>query len=49
MLVERKQLLARVGVPDLARAVVAAGDEARAALVEGAVGERKQVRSQHFE
>ena len=49
MLVERKQLLARVSVPHLAGAVVAARDELAAALVEGAVGERKQVGSQDFE
>ena len=49
VLVERKQLLARVGVPDLARAVVAAGDEAVARLVEGAVGQRQDVSSQDFE
>ena len=49
MLVEREELLARVGVPDLAGAVVAARDEPRAALVEGAVGQREQVCSQHLE
>ena len=49
MLVERKQLLARVCVPDLASAVVATCDEPRAAFVEGAVGQRKQVSSQHLE
>ena len=49
VLVERKQFLARVGVPHLARAVIAARDELAAALVEGAVGERKQVGSQDFE
>ena len=49
MLVKRKELLARVGVPHLARAVVAARDELAAAFVEGAIREREQVRSQHFE
>ena len=49
VLVKRKQLLARVRVPHLARAVVAACDELAAAFVEGAIREREQVRSQHFE
>ena len=48
MLVEREQLLARVGVPHFARAVIAARDELAAALVEGAVGKWKQVGSQDF-
>ena len=49
VLVEGKQFLARVRVPDLARAVVAARDELAAALVEGAVRERQKVRSKDLE
>ena len=49
MLVKREQLLARVGVPHLASAVIAASDELAAALVEGTVGERKQMGSQDLE
>jgi AcrR family transcriptional regulator len=42
-------LLARVGVPHLARAVVTPRDELVAALVERAVGQRQDVRAQHLE
>ena len=49
VLVKRKQLLARICVPDLARAVVAACDKLAPTFVEGAICERQQVRSQHFE
>ena len=46
---ERQQLLARQRVPHLAGAIVRAGDEAVARLVEGAVGERQDVRAEHLE
>lgn len=49
MLIEGEQLLARVCVPNFARAVVAARDELASVLVEGAVGQREQVSSQHLE
>jgi len=41
--------LARVCVPHLARAIVTTRDKLAAAFVEGAICEREQVRSQHFE
>jgi hypothetical protein len=46
--VEAEQLLARVGVPDLAGAVIAARDKAVTVLVECAVSEGQQVSAQHF-
>ena len=49
VLVEREQLLAGVRVPHFAGAVVAARDELVARLVECTVGQREQVRAQHFE
>ena len=47
--VESEQLFACVCVPDFAGAVVAASDELASILVESAVGEGQQVRSEHFE
>ncbi len=49
MSLESQQLVAGDGVPDLAGAVVAAGDELVAGLVEGAVGERQDVRPENLE
>ena len=46
---QRQHLLARQRVPHLARPIVRAGDEAVAALVESAVGERQDVRAQDLE
>lgn len=48
MLVEGEKLLPGVGVPDLARAVVAARDEFVPRLVERAICEGQQVRAQHL-
>ena len=46
---ERQQLGAALRVPHLARAVVRAGDELVARLVEGAIGQRQNVRGQALE
>ena len=49
VLVQGKKLLSGVGVPDLAGAIVRASDELVSGLVEGTVGQRKQMGSQHLE
>ena len=49
VVVEREQLLSRVRVPDLARAIVATSDELVTAFVKRAICQRQQMGSQHFE
>ena len=49
VLVKRQQFLSRVRVPHLARAIVAPRDELASILVEGAIGEWEEVRSEHLE
>ena len=48
VLVERKELLARVGVPNLACSVIGASDEFATILVECAVCQWEQVSTKHF-
>lgn len=45
---EVKEFLTSDGVPDFAGSIVGASDELVSGLVEGAVGQRKQVSSQHL-
>lgn len=49
VLVEREQLLAGVRVPNFAGAIITSSDELASVLVEGTVGQGKQVRAQNFE
>ena len=49
MLVEGEQLLAGVRVPNFAGAIITSSDELASVLVEGTVGQGKQVRAQNFE
>jgi len=48
VLVQRKQFLARVGVPNFAGSIVGASDEFVTALVEGTVCEGKQMGAKYF-
>jgi len=48
VLVETEQLLARVGVPNLASTIVAACNELVAILVKCTISEGQQMRSQNF-
>ena len=49
VVVEREQLLPRVRIPDLARAIVAPSDELVTAFVKRAICQRQKMGSQHFE